>query len=212
MRTVVRNIFLEFVTRYTQCVGWMYLDPQGMVRTGIGSLLEPIDRALVLPWVSKDDGRKGELNEISADWVRVKKNRLLAHQQPHRARFVTQLELGKAGLEQVTFAQLDAYELELAAIFPHEAWEEYPANVQLVVMSMVWELRGVGELAGTWTPSLAGFAKAIREEAWATAAEHCFLDDRTDPSRKPRNWAHRKLLTVAATAEPEQLEKVTGWP
>lgn len=215
MRESVRAIFLEFASRYTACVPWMYLDQQGMVRTGVGAKLEPIDRALALPWCDKNDGRKAEVNEISTDWVRVKKNRLLAHQGPNRARFVTQLELGKEGLEQATNAQLNEYEQQVQTMsLPH--WAEFPANVQLALLSMVWTTGGVGSFLvgfptlGTEPMVWAKFLEAMREGNWAQAGEHCFLDERNAPKLKPLNWAHRKLFTIAATTDLP--EKVTGWP
>lgn len=211
MRQSVRDIFLEFSTRYTACVPWMYLDSQGMVRTAIHCSLEPIDNAFALPWVSKDDGRKSELNEVSADWVRVKKQRNLVHLGPNRARFIAQLELTKDGIELATNRQLDAYLREIVTVFPTEAWESYPANVQLAIMSMVWMLGGTSQLGfNPSQPNLYHFVRAIHERAWASAAENCFLDETQDPKLKPRNWANRKLLSVAA--KTEELEKVTGWP
>lgn len=202
MKQSVRKVFVEFSTRFDSCVPWMHLDKEGMVRAGINCLVEPIDYAFSVPWVHKDDAHKAEINEISADWVRVKKNRLLAHAGPSRARFYTSLELTKEGVEQLTFARLDAYEAHLVAhVFPQ--FEGYPANAQLAILSAVWALQDAASLK----PS---FSKAVLEEAWTVAAEECFLSETLAPERKPRNWANRKLLVAAATDETP--EKVTGWP
>ena len=202
MKQSVRDVFVEFSTKFDSCVPWMYLDREGMVRAGIGCLLEPIDRAFGLPWVHKDDGHNAEMNEISSDWVRVKKNRLLAHQGSSRARFYTSLELTKEGVEKLTFGRIDAHEAYLIAhVFP--AFEGYPADAQLAILSMLWALGDPLQLK----PS---FVKAVLEEAWTVAAEECFLSETLMPERKPRNWAGRKLLVVAATTETP--EKVTGWP
>jgi hypothetical protein len=152
--------------------------------------------------VHKDDGHKAELNEISSDWVRVKKNRLLAHQGPARARFHTSLELTKEGVEKLTFGRIEAHEAYLVAhTFP--SFEGYPADAQLAILSILWTLGDPSQLK----PS---FVKAILEECWTVAAEECFLSETNAPERKPRNWANRKLLVIAATTETP--EKVTGWP
>jgi hypothetical protein len=202
MKQSVRDVFVEFSTKFDSCVPWMHLDREGMVRAGISCLVDPIDHAFAVEWIHKDDGHKAEINEISSDWVRVKKNRLLAHQGPARARFVTSLELTKEGVEKLTFGRLDAHEAYLMAhVFP--ALEGYPANVQLAILSAVWALGDPAQLK----PS---FVKAILEECWALAAEECFLNETNAPERKPRNWANRKLLAIAATTETP--EKVTGWP
>lgn len=201
MKQSVREVFVEFSTKFDQCVPWMHLDREGMVRAGIGCLVDPIDLAFGLPWVSKDDGHKAELNEISSDWVRVKKNRLLAHQGPARARFVTSLELTKEGVEKLTFGRLDVLEAFILLTFP--SFGSYPADAQLAILSMVWTLGSVSQLK----PS---FAKAVLEEAWTVAAEECFLSETNMPERKPRNWANRKLLATAATTETP--DEVMGWP
>ncbi len=202
MKQSVRAVFVEFSTKFDSCVPWMHLDGEGMVRAGINCLVDPIDHAFGVEWIHKDDGHKAEINEISSDWVRVKKNRLLAHQGPARARFVTSLELTKEGVEKLTFGRLEAHEAYLVAhVFP--AFEGYPANVQLAILSAVWALGDPAQLKPA-------FVKAILEEAWALAAEECFLSEVNAPERKPRNWANRKLLATAATTETP--EKVTGWP
>lgn len=202
MRESVHNVFVEFSTRYDSCVPWMHLDREGMVRAGINCLIEPIDHAFGVPWVSKDDEHRAEINEISADWVRVKKNRLLAHAGPARARFYTNLELTKEGIEQLTFKRIEAHEAYLIAhTFPD--FEAYPANAQLAILSAVWALQDPAQLKPL-------FVKAVLEEAWTVAAEECFLPETLMPERKPRNWANRKLLVAAATDETP--EKVTGWP
>lgn len=202
MKQSVREVFVEFSTKFESCVPWMYLDREGMVRAGIGCLVDPIDHAFDVDWTHKDDGHKAEINEISADWVRVKKARLLVHQGPTRARFLTSLELGKEGIEKLAFRQLERFEAYLVAhVFP--GFEGYPANVQLAILSIVWTLGDPSALK-------VAFIKATLEEAWTVAAEHCFVDETNRPERKPRNWANRKLLAMAATSETP--EKVTGWP
>ncbi|MFA5053871.1 MAG: hypothetical protein WC565_07420 [Parcubacteria group bacterium] len=202
MRPSVRAVFVEFSTKFDSCVPWMHLDREGMVRAGIGCLVDPIDHAFAVPWVHKDDAHKAEINEISSDWVRVKKNRLLAHTGPARARFYTSLELTKEGVDKLAFGRLEALEAHLLAhVFP--AFEGYPADAQLAILSAVWALGGPEQLK-------LAFSKAIIEEAWTVAAEECFLSETLAPERKPRNWANRKLLVTAATTESP--EKVTGWP
>jgi hypothetical protein len=132
MKPSVRKVFIGFVSNFDPPVSWMYLDSGGRVRTGIDCNLEPIDKALVLSWTNRIDGHEADHNEISTDWVRVKKNRLLAHQGPARAQFVTNLELTGDGLEKLVNAELDAYESQVGQILPGQDWETYPANVQLV--------------------------------------------------------------------------------
>lgn len=202
MKQSVRDVFVEFSTKFDSCIPWMYLDREGMVRAGIGALIDPIDHAFAVEWIHKDDGHKAEVNEISTDWVRVKKNRLLAHQGGARARFVTSLELTKEGVEKLASVQLDRHEAKLVAhVFP--SFERYPANAQLAILSMVWSLGDCLLLKNA-------FVRAVLEEAWTVAAENCFLDETNNPERKPRNWANRKLLAAAATTE--NVEKVTAWP
>lgn len=202
MKQSVREVFIEFSTKFDSCVPWMHLDREGMVRAGISCLVDPIDHAFGVPWVHKDDGHKAEMNEISSDWVRVKKNRLLVHQGPGRARFYTSLELTKEGVEKLTFGRLEAHEVYLVAhVFP--GFEGYPADAQLAILSVVWALGDPAQLK-------ASFSKAVLEEAWTVAAEECFLPETNAPERKPRNWANRKLLAMAATTETP--DEVTGWP
>ncbi len=203
MKESVRKALVPFLTKFDGCVPWMHLDKLGLVVVGLGCQLEPIDLALGLKWFRRGTEERAEMNEISRDWTLVKRNRLLAHQGPQRAQFFTGLDLSAESLDALVFATAERRQTELEELFC-PTFEEYPADAQLAILSMVWALPSTFALH-----NFPKFTKPVNEQCWTVAAQHCFLPSEHRPELVPRNWANRKLLTVAG--QTEDPDKVTGW-
>jgi hypothetical protein len=190
MRAETRQEFIPFMSRHEPLVPWMYLNPQGQVVVGLSAcLLEPIDRALQLPWQRRDLPGEVGMNEISADWVRVKKNRLLAHKGPGGSAPYTQLLLSQHGLEDLILGRMDA--VELMVIRPSfRTWEQWPWQAQLAALSMGWLEPNLPEIFPKWS-------KAARNHNWKVCAQQCSFATANRPELVARNWAHRKLFVDA---------------
>lgn len=193
MRPIVKSEFIPFVTRFEPLIPWMSMNSDGQVVVGLGCPLEPIDQALKLPWSRRDGTEEISANEISGDWVRIKKNRLLAHKGPAGAAPYTNLMLTPKGLEQVVLARLDA--IELMTVAPtFRTWEEWPADAQLATLSMAWVDYNLPEHFPKWV-------KAAKNHNWKRAAEQCSFATARRRDLIARNWAHRRLFVAAITTE-----------
>src|ERR1700729_92046 len=58
--------------RFEQMVSWMYLDTKGLVTCAVGQMLPDLDSALALRWYKHDFSRDATMQEIAAEYARVK--------------------------------------------------------------------------------------------------------------------------------------------
>jgi hypothetical protein len=190
MRSAVREQFMPFATRFESLIPWMHLNKQGEVVIALGCLLEPIDRALALPWTTRDGVEVSEQNLIGADWIRIKRNRMLAHAGPARAASYTNLLLTQAGLEKVVLDRLDA--IESFIIRPtFRTWDDWPADSQLATLSMAWIDPNLPEVFPKWK-------KAARNHNWRICSQQCCFATTRRPELAARNYAHRRMFEAAA--------------
>jgi len=205
-KEAVRAVFLEFSTKFEGAIPWIYLDVKGFATVGLGCLLEPAGLAQSLPFVIRGTDTKATPDQITRDWVTVKRNRLLAHQGAQRARFYTDLDLPKEGIEQLAWHRLhlnEHYLLEHA--FP--MFGDFPADAQLAIHSMSWAC-GAG-----FPEFFPKFTRAAQARDWVTCAKECKIRETNNPGLKPRNWANRKLFTkLAEVGSSFDPEKLYGWP
>lgn len=190
MRIVVREQFIPFATRFESLIPWMYLNKDGQVVVGLGCLIEPIDRALALPWTTREGEAVSDQNLIGSDWIRIKRNRMLAHAGHARAASYTNLLLTQAGLEKVVLDRLDA--IESFVIRPtFRTWDDWPADAQLATLSMGWIDPNLPEVFPKWR-------KAARNHNWRICAQQCSFATERRADLVPRNHAHRRLFEAAA--------------
>jgi hypothetical protein len=190
VRIAVRACFIQFVTRFQSLTPWMYLDRQGQVVVALDCLIEPIDCALSLDWIHRDGSGNVQVNEIGADWTRVKRNRILAHKGPGGAAPYTNILLSAKGLEEIVLGRLDAIE-QMIARPQWRTWDQWPADVQLATLSMAWEEPNLPEVF----PRL---SKSLRNHNWSKCVQQCCFSTARRPDLVPRNWAHRRLFAAAA--------------
>ncbi len=72
MHASVRNMLIPFLKHYEGEINFMYLDVKGFVTIGIGNLIDPVDKALTLPFRHKDRRTLVSKEEIKAEWLQVK--------------------------------------------------------------------------------------------------------------------------------------------
>jgi len=193
MRESVRIAFVTFTAQYEGIVPWMYQDVKGLVSTGIGNLIDPVQAAVILPFVH-EDGTPAARDEIVAEWLRVKnqppdaQGRTAAQRGHLYARQITKLKLTPAGIQQVVENKLNQNDAFLRKRFL--AFEQWPADAQLATHSMAWACGPAFRF-----PKLEA---ALRALDFHTAARECRMDETGNPGLKPRNVANQQLYENAA--------------
>lgn len=191
MRQSVREQLFAFLSKFDSFINHLYLTKWGTIAVGYGLELEPTTKATEYTFVRLNGGETAHENEVSRDVVMLKRNRALAHHPPSRCASFTMLRVPDDQWQKMCLAQAEQNEKHYLE-HPVLKWDEFPADVQLALLSMaqVNQTRALGP-----SPEL---VKAITEDAWALAAEHCFYPTTEHPNLVPRNWAHRKLFAAAA--------------
>lgn len=192
MRPEVRAQFPAFTTRYEGRIPWMYADVKQLVTIGCGNLIDPVGLALGLPFVHAD-GSTATQAEINAEWHRVKNALELARLGAGAAKKYCRLHLTDIAINGLLLARLDMNEAILAKTFP--AWESWPAEAQLGVLSMAWAM-GAG-----FTKKWPTFTRAALDERWAECADNCKIREDGNPGIVPRNVANKKLFMAAASSQ-----------
>lgn len=185
----------------------MYLDVKGLVTTGVGNLIDPVEAALRLPW--KRAGEPASPDRVRQEWWALKGRQELRLKHHKFAAAVTTVRLTEEDIDELVAQKLRANEIVLAKTFPR--WDAFPADAQLGILSMAWAL-GAG-----FPKTFKNFARAVLAEDWKGAAESCAIrdglstPDKSDdnPGVVPRNKANRLcFLNAASGGDPETLH----WP
>jgi GH24 family phage-related lysozyme (muramidase) len=192
MRRSVREAFVPFTERFEGKVPFMYLDVRGLVTTAIGNLVDPVEMALDVPFVTKA-GHPATQDEIVDDWNRVKaRANATQHPNPKSGGVafggVAELRLTEAGIDFVVQRKLSEMDRYLSRRFPmFEAWS---ADAQLATLSMAWACGPAFHF-----PKLEA---ALRVQDFASAALECHIDTTDNLGVIPRNDANRRLYRNAA--------------
>ena len=198
----VRARWVTFNSPLEGRISWMYLDIKGLVTTAIGILIDPMESALYLPWVTPA-GERATRAEIEADWRAVKRQTGLARKGAGAAASVARLRLTPEGVEQVTLAKLDVMARALCDDFPE--LPSWPWQAQMATLSLCW---AVGTALPRGWPRLTA---ALRAQDWATAAAECEIRSEGNPGVVPRNERNRALyLDAAAGARTVPAPPPTG--
>lgn len=204
MRPLVREQFIAFLSSFEPLCHWMHLDRSGQVVVGPCCSLEPLDRALNLQWTDRQGRPISDANLIASDWVRVKRNRLLAHQGAARAAPFTNLLLSPPALEHLILGRLDV--LEKGIIVPlFRTWEDWPAPAQLATLSMAWIDRNIADTFPRWQ-------RAARNHTWRTCARECNFATTGRPELVARNHASQRLFEQAFECVMNGVEPSTLLP
>lgn len=199
MRVAVREAFIPFTSPLEGVVPWMYLDILGLVTTGIGNLIDPIDHALACPFVRRGDEARASPDEIASEWRSVKGHKELAIQGHRAARQYTTLYLTDEGVRTVVFGKLDEMVTHLVGRFP--AWHAWPADAQLATLSMSWACGPAFRFQ-----TLAG---ALAAQAWHKASQSCHINTTGNPGLIPRNALNEELYRNAEWVVAQDLDPDT---
>jgi GH24 family phage-related lysozyme (muramidase) len=188
--------FPEFTARLEGKVRWMYLDILGLVTTGLGCLIDPLSLAVDLPWKTKQ-GQAATRAEIVSEWTTVKEMTTLAKLGHKIAERYTRLRLTEDGIAELAKRRLESNEDHFRKVWP--AWDEFPADAQLAIMSMGWAM-------GAWfTRTFKTFVAAVSKQDWAAAQQHCHIRETGNAGIIPRNKLNKRLFLDAGNPPDPEL-------
>lgn len=202
MKASVRANFVAMSVPWEGQVNHFYADVKNLITIGIGSLVDPIETALVLP-MYRLDGVRANRQEIRDDWNAVKRN-------PHAARLghrfaakLTTLRMRDEDVYALTLAKLDANDKILQSRFPD--FESLPADAQLSLHSLAWACGPHFHF-----PKMQA---ALAQRDFLTAAVESKMNEKGNPGLIPRNRGNRLMLQNAHVVECSGLDpELLYWP
>ena len=171
---------------------WMYLDTLGLVTTGMGNLIDPVGLALPLPWL-KQDLLPATESDIVAEWDRIKFRVELAKQGAEAARAIATLSLTDAAIDALIGSKLQSFADTLAAVPEFAAFEAWPADAQMGILSMAWAM------GPNFAPGWPLFRAACAAEDFATAADECWMQDNGGDIERRNVATERAFLAAERT-------------
>lgn len=184
-------------------VACMYLDTLGLVTTGMGNLVDPLALAAGLPWL-RADGTPAVASEIEAEWHSIKNSVWLAKAGANAARRIASLHLAEPAIGALIEAKLDQFAAILVRHAAFAAFESWPADAQLGLLSMAWAM---GPNFGEGYPVFSGLVAGRR---WREASAACAMRD-AGGDIGWRNNATAMAFRLAATealagGDPDRLQ------
>jgi GH24 family phage-related lysozyme (muramidase) len=199
----------------------MYCDILGLITCAVGNLIDtrtagtyPTALVEAIRWTLAD-GSRAPLDAVRADWWKLKQN--AAHYAKLHWKYAlaaTKCRLSEEEIDRIVKERLAINEAEMRKAFAD--WDTWPADAQLVVMSMCWAV-GTG-----WLQKFPRFARLVKAQDWAAAAA---FDDPKNPKGNwpgkireagnpgvvPRNLKNRFCLLNAATVKAYNLPPTKLW-
>ena len=180
-------------------IRWMYLDIKGLVTTGVGNLIDPVEAALRLPWLVAATGKPATEAQIRAEWAHMKAQTDLAKRGARAAGEMATLALTNAAVDGLVLAKLAANDAVFAGRIP--GWRDWRWQAQMVRHSIGWACG----------PHYAypKFEAAVARGDWATAiTESLIPGESTNRGLIARNAAQRALLKELQNAAPAERPRV----
>lgn len=202
MRAVVTGAARAFQTKYEGRCAFLYVDLLGLVTTGIGNLVDPVAKALALPW-RRPDGSLATLNEIQEEWIEVKDRQDLRGRPISERAAITTLHLLESDIDSLFDRETARMWAQIVAGYPGA--ETWPAAAQLGTLSMSWAM-GVGRIVPGETFEYPHFRAAALAQDWASCASECRMQGVGIEGRNEAN--ERLFLAAAAGGDPDALPDV----
>lgn len=209
LRPAVVAGFPGFTVQFEGRVHTMYADVRGLITTGVGNLIDPIQAALSLPWRHADGGL-ASVDQIRADWNSLKSRGVsVAHHNPDVQASIAglTLHLDDAAIDALVRSRLESNAADLQRRhFPKFA--DYPSDAQMAILSLAWA-------AGSdWPTHFPACKAAILAGHWDVAAKEGQLratapDGTPNPGVIPRNSAQ---IICFANAEVTELYNLDPEP
>lgn len=216
----VREIWTEFNEPLEARLNFMYLDVKGLVTTGLGNLIDatgpPAPRAPTdaeraashrlgqrMEWRDAD-GAVADPDQVTAEWDQIKERLDQASRGGGTFRRFATLFLPDEEIDRIVVEKLEEMESVLRSRAPFAAFDGFPADAQLGLLSMAW---GMGPAFRF--PQFQGF---VDMGDWRAAADECRFqpDIGTIIVRNDRNQA--LFRNAAAVVENDWDRDVLLWP
>lgn len=197
MHQSVEDVWVAYNTPLEGKLNRMYVDIDGWVTTGMGNKIDPLRDALGLPWLLMSSGAPATRAEVTAAWNAVKNDARARKEGWPRAFALAanNVYLSDAAVDALILSRLSENDRLLRKRFAE--FEEWPADAQLAVHSMVWAM-GAGRLFASFPKC----CRALERGDFAAAANECRM---TGGGGKPatgtlvkRNQLNYDLLNNAA--------------
>lgn len=201
MKSAVQAAWHSFSTPLEGRCLFMYADAKGLVTTGVGNLIDPVQYALQLPW-KRPDGSPATRDEVVAAYAAVKARDDWKLRGGGVYAQLTTLRLTDEDVDALVARKLAQNEVHLRGRFVE--YDDWCADAQLFVHSMAWACG-----AGFRFPVLETY---LRTKQWEDAIGECTIHPEMGTIVE-RNRRNRQLLKNAARVQafglnPEQLY----WP
>jgi len=195
----VKAFFPVFSAHFEGRCRYMYPDIRGLVSGGIGALFDPISLCTYLPWLNSDNSPASN-DDIVGEWNAMKqRGRLYTATADswktypgggHFGQFAT-LHLTDESIDDLLQSKADFFDRHLCTELP--GYEQFPAEAQLALLSMLWAL---GTLSGY--PLL---RTALASADWPECSRQAHIRDADNPGVRPRNAANAALFLLAAQSD-----------
>lgn len=203
MKDSVASVFFAFSTQFEGRVEYMYVDAIGKATIGIGNLIDPVELALPLPFVFKNGGQLAGDADIRADFTAVKSDPTLPKRGHLACRDITRLMLTDPDINNLVTSKAAQFENHLKGRPEFAAFDDWPADAQLGLLSMAWALGPAFRFPN--------FQKATAASKWLAAANESHMDDHLGGSLVHRNAADRALFRNACYVAANGLSASDLW-
>jgi hypothetical protein len=177
----------------------MYLDVKFLVTTGLGILLETVEEAQSFLWLRVSDGQPATMEEIAAEYRRVKALRSLADNGGFAYKSSARLRLPEETIDDQLRLTTARFWAEFAEVHPDvDLW---PADAQLAAMDLIWQNGPKFTRAGGSWPNMRA---AFHAEDWTRAAANV-------PGTHPRAQFRKRLFNNAAKVKQLGIDPDILW-
>lgn len=195
MHQSVKAGLSSFLTQYEGKANFMYLDVKGLVTTGIGHLIDPVNRAMSLEFGTAGGG-VADAGTVAKEWTTVKGRIDLIHRGAAAFAGITNLRLTELGIQNMVLSHaagiVNYITTNASARTFYSNFENWPADAQLGFLGVAWG--GIPIPQFGWHK----FPLACRDEDWDKAASECYIKS---PLAAGRNEAHRLMFRNAAAVK-----------
>jgi hypothetical protein len=216
MYDTVRAIIRKFLSMYEGELKQMYLDNRGLVTTGVGNLLQDSTAATNYQWEHISGNALASSDEVIAEYNNVKsddtKTKIPNWKIMGGGNFVKRaIELGIVTLQltsdsynKIFTSTLNGLEGTMKGTPGYEAYETFPADAQMGILSVIWA-NGAGgivkegdlRLHRTWP----NFTRKVKARQWGDIADK--EDFKWKNINADRKVATKTVFQNAQTAEDQ---------
>lgn len=201
----IDQIWCPFTDQFEGCLDYMYPDVKGLVSTGRGFLIDPLETAFTLPWLVPPDSHPASQLEIASEWQKMKALGATPAREfggGYFKRHAT-LFLPQRSIDAWTQAKLAANDEWLTKRFPW--YSALPADAQLALLSLAWACGPAFNFPKMQAAFAAGNLASYQSApgvAPLTLAPGCAAfeikeNETGNPGLVPRDAANQRLLEAA---------------